>query len=459
MPTVKFTPSAYSVSSSNRVSVTNANNMYYDTSHTANYCSIRGRNSSSSGPYYAFIHGFNFTGIPDDALIQSISIKIRCYKNSYLATGSSYRLRLASSPSNSSAIADTTLSTDITTTSGGTVYTFPLGDLDWDTIKSYGTNFSIEVPLMSTSNQYPYLYVYGAEVQVTYALPVYHNVTSSSEISNVTISPSGTQQALEGSDVEFSITSDGTNFIITDNGIDVTNQLVQLQPSGSETVTANGYSSLSNGVTINSSYPIARAQDDADDTSNYTRLDFSTSTTGYIELTYNFSDIPAGATITSVVARARLRISSTSRMTNRVCQLYAGSSAKGSNSDFSSTTSGGALVTLNTGNSWSASDFTNLKMRIGATSSSSTSSKYLYIYGTDITVSYTLSGKAYTYTITNITTDHVVIISSESQDQLYIKVNNSWIKATKVYKKVNGSWVEQTDLTNIFTSGVYYKYL
>ena len=43
-------------------------------------------------------------------------------------------------------------------------------------------------------------------------------------------------------------------------------------------------------------------------------------------------------------------------------------------------------------------------------------------------------------------------------DILYIKVNGTWTAATAVYKKVSGSWVQQTNLTNVFESGVNYHY-
>lgn len=44
-------------------------------------------------------------------------------------------------------------------------------------------------------------------------------------------------------------------------------------------------------------------------------------------------------------------------------------------------------------------------------------------------------------------------------DKAYVRVNGSWVEASKVYKKVSGSWVEQSDLTNVFDSGTNYKYL
>ena len=64
----------------------------------------------------------------------------------------------------------------------------------------------------------------------------------------------------------------------------------------------------------------------------------------------------------------------------------------------------------------------------------------------------------YVYTLSNITADHVIVVTAPSaQDVAYIKVNGSWVAVAAVYKKVNGSWVLQTDLTNVFDSGTNYK--
>ena len=165
----------------------------------------------------------------------------------------------------------------------------------------------------------------------------------------------------------------------------------------STTLVASGNTGLT-GMTISGSYPIANAYENSSDTSSYARYSISTSTTGYVYLTYNTSNIPTTATIQSVAAKARLRISNTSRVTNRVCQLYTGTTAKGSNTDFSSTSSGGSVITLSTG-SWTRSELNDLRMRIGGTGSSSTSSKYIYIYGTDITITYTTASRTVTTTL------------------------------------------------------------
>ena len=194
MPTIRLVPSSYSRSSTSRVTVTSPTNMYYNTDHTDSYCSIRGRNSSSY-TYYAFISGFNFDDIPSNATVSSFTVKIRCYRNSYQGTGNTYRLRLASSASNNSVISGTTMSSDIGTTVD--TYTIPTGSLTWSTLSGYGSNFCIEVPLHATSNQYPYVYVYGAEIEVTYSTETVHPTSVSVSPTTASIEVDSTVQLTE----------------------------------------------------------------------------------------------------------------------------------------------------------------------------------------------------------------------------------------------------------------------
>ena len=175
MPIIRLTPSTYTRSSTSRVTVTDDTNMYYNTDHTSAYCSIRGRNSTSN-TYYCFIHGFNFDDVPSNATVIGFRVLIRCYRNSYQATGSSYRMRLASRASSSYVISNTTTSTDIGTTAS--VIEIPTGNLAWDDIVGYGDGFSIDLVLRASSSQYPYIYVYGAEIEVTYSIPNPRTVTT-----------------------------------------------------------------------------------------------------------------------------------------------------------------------------------------------------------------------------------------------------------------------------------------
>ena len=170
--TARLVPSTYTRSNTSYVTVSNADNMYDNTSDTSDYATLRGRaGRSSNSTYYCFIHGFNFSSLPTGATVKSFKVMIRCYRNSYQNTGSSYRLRLASQASSSYAISGTTTSTDIGTSVS--VIEIPVGNLSWSTLKGYGNNFSIEVPLRNTSTtstNYPYVYVYGAEIEVKYTV-------------------------------------------------------------------------------------------------------------------------------------------------------------------------------------------------------------------------------------------------------------------------------------------------
>lgn len=163
-------------------------------------------------------------------------------------------------------------------------------------------------------------------------------------------------------------------------------------------IVPSGVTGASN-MTVSSSYPASNAYHDSTNTSTYARYTLSASTTGYVYFTFDTSDIPSTATIQSVSAKARLRISSTSRVTSRVCQLYNGTTAKGSSVDFTSTSSGGSVVTLTPG-TWTRSELDNLRMRIGGTGSSSSQNKYIYIYGADITITYVTTSRTVTTTLT-----------------------------------------------------------
>lgn len=46
---------------------------------------------------------------------------------------------------------------------------------------------------------------------------------------------------------------------------------------------------------------------------------------------------------------------------------------------------------------------------------------------------------------------------STDTDKLYTKSNGAWAEVDTAYKKVNGIWVPQTDVTNVFQSGINYK--
>ena len=450
MATIRLVPSAYTRSSTSRVTVTNPTYAYDNTDDTSDYAQFRGRNSSSN-TYYAFLHGFNFDDVPSNATVTDFRVLIRCYRNSYQQTGSTYRLRLASQASNSYVISNTTTSTDIGTTAS--VIEIPTGNLEWDDIAEYGSNFSIEMVLRPSSNQYPYIYVYGAEIEVTYTLPVARTITTSISGSG-TISPSGTTTVYNGDN--FTLTINASNPTVTDNNVNVTSQLERIT-SGTETFIPYDYES--SGFTISS---ISNAYTGINDSSS-ADCSLSGRTTGTLYLDLGPVDIPAGATISSISCQASLQISrngSSSSMTAS-CQMYSGSTAKGSSTTLVSSATDVARTTYTmTMGTWTAAELQNARFYITMYNGASSTVRHVYVYGVSLTVTYTVSGEVYIYTIDNVTGDHTIVVTAGiSQTKIFIKNNGTWTQYSKVYKKVNGSWVEQSSSTwsTLFDTNTNYR--
>ncbi len=164
MATIRLTPSTYAVSSTSYLSVSNASNMYANTDNTT-YATITNTNASTSSRYL-YLRGFNFSSIPQDAVITSFTVKIKGYESG-LATSTSYAPRLANG---TSALSNTTATTNFGTSTK--TITIPTGALTWQQIVNYGSNFTIMVYVRrNNKNTTGYFYCYGAEIEVEYDVP------------------------------------------------------------------------------------------------------------------------------------------------------------------------------------------------------------------------------------------------------------------------------------------------
>ncbi len=447
--TINLYPTGINVSQSSYATASNNANAETDTDSTT-YSTISLNTGANVSSYVTYTFDIDENIIPDGATITAITcqIKARISSTSYITTAVAQLY--ADTVAKGGTVSFRSTTTSPTPTAITNVGSWTLNELRTARIRFTATRGTSSTTRSASMN------IYGTDLNITYTFNgMGYEVTASSRINGYSISP--TSEEIYGREsIAFTIggESDET-LIVIDNGIDVTNQLVQIAASHSENLHATGYTNLSSGITINSSYPITRAYREAN-TTTYARLDFNTSTTGYIELSFDIPDIPSSATITNLTAKAGLRVSSTTRMTSTVCQLYSGSTAKGSNTTFGSTIA--TIYNLRTG-SWTASEVADLRMRIGATSSESTSSKYIYLYGADITIDYELEGNFYTYTISNISADHVVTVGLPFEEKFFIKQANSWNRVIKIYKKENGSWVEKT-LSYLSDNNInYLKYI
>lgn len=261
MPTIRLIPSTYAVSSTQYLSVSNADRMYNNTDHTS-YATITNTYASTSSRYL-YLRGFNFDDIPANAVISNFTVKIKGYESG-LATSTSYAPRLADG---TSALSNTTASTNFGT-SAKTI-TIPTGALTWQQIINYGSDFTIMVYVRRNSrNTTGYFYCYGAEIEVTYSLPNPVNITSVLVSGSGTISPSGTSTHYAGDEYELTITPTNTSDTVTleFNGTDISSQLdAHYAVSGTTNVSDEPGSNVTTGFNRSGSafYQSSSAQSDA----------------------------------------------------------------------------------------------------------------------------------------------------------------------------------------------------
>lgn len=216
------------------------------------------------------------------------------------------------------------------------------------------------------------------------------------------------------------------------------------------TVNPSGYSSSNSSYSnVSSNYPISNAYANSSSTT-YARLTCRTgsSASTYISYTFDLSNIPSNAIIESVTCIAKARVSSTSYLTSAYVQLYNNTIAKGSaTSCFSTSTS--ATYTLTCGD-WTREELDNLQLRVTTKrgTKNTTRSAYLYIYGADLTITYS-TGVQHTITISaneggTINPSGTITIDENDSFELEITPNVDY-KIQSVTS--NGAEVEVTEVT------------
>lgn len=460
MATIRLVPSTYAVSSTSYLSVSNASNMYHNTDNTS-YATITNTYASTSSRYL-YLRGFNFDDIPDGAVINSFTVKIKGYESG-LSTSTSYAPRLANG---TSAISNTTASSNFGTSTK--TITIPTGALTWQQISStYGSNFTIMVYVRRNSrNTTGYFYCYGAEIEVNYTMPSPRTVTSTLS-GNGTINPSGTQTMYDGDEYTLMITptTKTDTVVVTNNGVDVSEDLTPHYSGGTShsysTASGSGVTTgfaRSNGAFYQSSstqsdswlrYAIGHTAESPYSTSNtsntYCKDGTNDATTqGWMNYPFDFSSLPSDAEVTAVEVKCYGATESTTETARHAdVSLWCGNEQKGTTQAFTSTSN--STITISDPGTWTREELQDAWVRFGVGYYGGR------ILGITWKVTYTSGGTlnyyTYTYTVDGDANINVNIGGSVSTKKIYLKVNNSWVQYSKVYKKINGSWVEQASST------------
>lgn len=445
MPTIRLTPSTYYLSSSSYLSVSNASNMYHDTDNTT-YAEVYNSRASTTS-YYIYLRGFNFDDIPDAAVVTDFTVKLKA-RESGVSTSTSYKPYLANGTSAINGSCDV-----ITTTA--TVHEFTGLSADWETIKSYGDDFGIRINCRRASkNTAAYMYIYGAEIEVTYTVPDPRTVTTTLS-GNGTISPAGSTTTYDGEEFVLTITPTNKADTVTarQDGTDITSQLVAHGTESTVSATPDSYDTYD--IQSGSSYAGYCVGHSAENpSSSGTSSNMYTSDTGYAEYAFDFSGIPSSATIESIEVRCyghRENNTIDSRHISQ-CVLYRGSTAISEAVDFPSTSNHLITVTPDTLPTRSQLDSVTLRHIVGYYGGLVLGITFEVIYSTGSGIDH----YTYTYTVSGNSTIAVVIGGAADTDKLFVKQGGSWKEVQKAYRKVNGTWTEITDLTTVFTAGTKY---
>ena len=164
----------------------------------------------------------------------------------------------------------------------------------------------------------------------------------------------------------------------------------------------------------------------------------SGTTTYYIYLKgFNFGDVPSDAVVSSFTVKFKANEKRASTSTSYRPYLVNNTTTITGSCDVVSTSVAvheftGVTATWATIKGYGS----NFGIRISNRRSNKNQQSTVNIYGAEIEVNYTIP----------------------SDKTLYVKSNGSWVQVSKAFKKVNGVWVEQTDISNVFQSGVNYRY-
>lgn len=447
MAIIRLVPSVlYNAAGTSYLSISNEQNAFSNTDDTT-YATVTNTYSSTSSRY-VYLRGFNFDDIPEGAIINSFTVKLKAYESG-ISTSDSYKPYLANGTTaiNGSCTAITT---------SASVHTFTGITADWETIKGYGSNFGIRINCRRSSrNSTGYMYIYGAEIEVDYTVPDPATVTSTLS-GDGTISPSGATSTYK--DAEYTLTITPTNksdtVTATKNGVDITSDLVA--HGQGDTVTIVPEAATTNGVQSGTSYAQYAVGHSAESPySSTSNMYASSGSTGYAEYSFDFSDIPSNAVIEDIEVRCHGHRESATISSTYVskCALYLSGSEASEEVDFPSTSA--SIITLAPNSIPTRAQLDNMTVRhfVGYYGGLVTGISFVVTYSTGTGIDH----YTYTYTVDGDATIAVTIGGGGGEgSKFYIKESSGWTQYSKLYKKTSSGWAEVDPYEELDTSKQYH---
>ncbi len=159
MPTIRLIPSVL-YNADAYLTVSDESNAFTNTDSTT-FATIESTFDSTASRY-VYLRGFNFDAVPNDATVTGFTIKF----NAYTQGGKTSKIYAYNGTTQVSAAGS---ATGLNSSVSARLHTFTDTTIDWETLKGYGSNFGIRFNCGRTyANTKSFVYLYGAEIEVTY---------------------------------------------------------------------------------------------------------------------------------------------------------------------------------------------------------------------------------------------------------------------------------------------------
>lgn len=396
--------------------------------------------TTGSGAVTYIYYNFDCSSIPAGATINSVS----CTAKAYINTTNSSRITTRQIQL---CTGTTTKGSASTISNSTTAFTMTAGTWTRQELENAKIRMHVVRGTSNTTSTY-YVRFYGATLTISYSLSgTEYEITSTLNADAVdSIDPTGSTWVAEGENYELNINADSTDdIIVKDNDNDVTDQLTLIHPTAGSFTPAIDVSSYdenesvyyktyndSNQNAVNGVYNEYEPTNGIAGSSSSTRVCvFSNTGSGvssYLIYGFDTSSIPKTAIITSVTCVVKASFYTASYFNEHEAQLYSGTTPKGSSVTVTGTGSSGSTHTVDGGNSWTRADLDNIKIRYTVTrgTSNTTEAASFSFWGATLTVAYTVpADDYYVYTLTNVSTDHEIVIEDTYTGPKYLVTASS----------------------------------